>query len=103
MDLCLSRRKENRRIEVRAEGSAFVLGVFDAWHNRVVSVFMPPSAEPGMRRWKQIRQGIRERSGATASRAACDYGMTTAPTTSLMISRRAIPESFTTSTGLPAS
>ena len=50
MDLCRSRRKENRRIEVRAEGSTFVLGVFGAWHNRVVSVFMPPSAEPGMSR-----------------------------------------------------
>ena len=53
---------------------------------------------------EQIRQGIRERFGATASRAACDYGTTTAPTTSLMISRRAMPGSFTTSTvSLPAS
>ena len=42
MDLCRSRRKENRRIEISAEGSAFVLGVFGAWHNRVVSVFMLP-------------------------------------------------------------
>ena len=32
---------------------AFILGVFDTWHNRVVSVFMPPSAEPGMRRWNR--------------------------------------------------
>ena len=68
MDLCLSRRKENRRIDFRAEGSAFVFGVFDAWHNRVVSVFVPPSAEPDKRRWSRSARVLRTLGGNGVTR-----------------------------------
>ena len=62
MDLCLSCWKENRRIEVRAEGAAFVLGVFDHCTIECIGLY---AAKRGARfeALEQIRQGIRERFG----------------------------------------
>ena len=37
------------------------------------SVFMPPSAEPGLRRWSRSARVFANASGATAPRAAFDY------------------------------
>ena len=62
MDLCLSCWKENPRIEVRAEGSAFAFGVFGALHNRVHRSLCRQARNP-VEALEQIRQGIRERFG----------------------------------------